>query len=228
MDIVYHGHSCIQVTQGNYSVIIDPFLTGNPLAIERIEQVKVQYILLTHGHSDHITDAIPLAKQNNAPIIAVEELAIHLGHQGIQAEPMHVGGAWNFPFGRVFLTPALHTSSSLSEEGKVIYTGSPVGIILQMGGATLYHAGDTGLFGDMRLIGERFDIDIAFLPIGGRFTMDPGDAAIASEWLGAGCVVPIHYNTFPVIKQDAPSFVHMLQQKGLTGKVLSPGEHLTI
>ncbi|GMK45055.1 UPF0173 metal-dependent hydrolase YtkL [Paenibacillus glycanilyticus] len=229
MRIVYHGHSCIQVTHDAVSVIIDPFLTGNPLAVSKsLDQIKTQYILLTHGHSDHITDAIPLAKQNHAPIIAVEELAIHLGRHGVQVEPMHVGGAWDFPFGRVNLTPALHTSSALSEDGQIVYTGSPVGIILEIDGFTLYHAGDTGLFGDMRLIGERFDIDIAFLPIGGRFTMGPEDAAIAASWIKARRVIPIHYDTFPIIKQDASLFVQMLLQQGLAGQVLAPGEQVVI
>ncbi|NIK70742.1 metal-dependent hydrolase [Paenibacillus sp. BK720] len=228
MRIDYHGHSCIQVTHDAYSVIIDPFLTGNPVTTPRIDQIKVQYILLTHGHSDHITGAIPLAKQNDAPIVAVEELAVHLGKHGVGVEPMHAGGAWDFPFGRVYLTPALHASSSLNEEGKIVYTGSPVGIILQMGGVTLYHAGDTGLFGDMRLLGERFDIDIAFLPIGGRFTMDPGDASVAAEWIGARYIVPIHYNTFPVIEQDAAAFIRMLRQKGIAGTALEPGQHLNV
>lgn len=224
MHIQYHGHSCIQVTEGQHSVIIDPYITGNQLAVTKLEQIHVQHILLTHGHFDHITDAVPLAKQNNASIIAAEELTLFLKRDGVATEALHIGGSWQFPFGLVYFTPALHESSVTTEDGQQIYTGSPIGIILQIGGITLYHAGDTGLFTDMRWLGERFAIDVAFLPIGNRFTMGPEDALIAAEWLNARCVVPIHYDTFPPISQDAAAFVRALEAKGIQGKHLLPGD----
>ncbi|WP_138494578.1 MBL fold metallo-hydrolase [Paenibacillus pinistramenti] len=165
MRIQYHGHSCIQVTEGQHSLIIDPFLTGNPLAVTDVSGIRVQYVLATHGHFDHITDAAALAKQNGAAVIAVEELASYLTEDGIRTEPMHVG---------------------------------------------------------------RFAIDVAFLPIGGRFTMGPEDALTAAVWTKARCVVPIHYNTFPPIRQDAAAFVSRLQGRGIQGRVLEPGEILTV
>lgn len=224
MLIRYHGHSCVEIRDGAHSLIVDPYLTGNPSAVTAAEDIHVQYILLTHGHFDHITDAVPLAKRNGAPIIAVEELCGFLEPEGIRTEPMHAGGSWRFPFGEVHLTPALHTSSATDREGRTVYTGVPVGFLLRMGGLTLYHAGDTGLFGDMKLLGERFDIDVAFLPIGGRFTMGPEDAAAAAGWLKARCIVPIHYDTFPPIRQDAEAFVRMLADRGIEGRILRPGE----
>ncbi|WP_433945560.1 metal-dependent hydrolase [Paenibacillus sp. SN-8-1] len=228
MQIQFHGHSCIQVTEGEHSIIIDPYLTGNPTAVTNAKDIHVQHVILTHGHFDHITDASAIAKQNDASIIAVEELAIHLGREGLRTEAMHVGGEWEFDFGHVHLTGAAHTSSITTRDGEVLYAGVPVGIVLRMGDVTLYHAGDTGLFGDMKWIGERFDIDIAFLPIGGRFTMGPKDALTAAEWLKARCVVPIHFDTFPPIRQDGHAFVSDLARLGIQGRCLAPGETITI
>lgn len=228
MRIRYHGHSCVQLTEGSHSVLIDPFINGNPQAATRAEDVQVGHILLTHGHDDHITDAAIVAKRNNAPVVAVEELAEWFARQGLSAEPLHVGGEWEFPFGRLYLTQATHTSSLRMPDGQRVYAGVPVGFIVEMGGKTVYHAGDTGLFGDMRLIGERFEIDVAFLPIGGRFTMGPEEALQAAEWTRARHVVPIHYGTFPPIRQNGEDFVRGLRGKGITGTAMKPGEELTV
>ncbi|MBB6733870.1 metal-dependent hydrolase [Cohnella zeiphila] len=224
MHIRFHGHSCVQLTSVTHSVLIDPFVTPNPAAVTKVEDIRVQYVLLTHGHDDHITDAVSVAKGNNAPIIAVEELAELLEGQGAETEAMHAGGDWVFPFGRVYLTQATHTSSVRKADGQRLYAGVPVGFVVEMEDKVVYHAGDTGLFGDMRWIGERFGIDVAFLPIGGRFTMGPDDALQAAEWLRARHVVPIHYGTFPSIRQDGESFIRKLAGKGIAGTEMKPGD----
>lgn len=227
MEILYHGHSCVQLTDGEHSVIIDPFITGNPSAKFKIEDIKVQYILLTHGHGDHFGDAIEIARRNNATIIANHEIATYLGWQGLPVHGMNTGGAYNFEFGKVKLTHAFHSSGLiLDDEQKIVYMGMPIGFLITMGNRTLYHSGDTALFGDMKMIGELNDIDVAFLPIGDYFTMGPEDALIAAQWINGNVTIPIHYNTFPIIEQDADQFVLNLENKGLKGKKVNPGEKI--
>lgn len=229
MKITYHGHSVVQVETGTTSLIIDPFLTGNTLAKVAAEDIQVDYILLTHGHNDHVGDTVALAQRNNATVIAPNELAVFLSWKGCQVHPMHIGGAAQFDFGRVKLTQAFHGSAYTDDEAQqIVYTGMPSGILLTIGGKTLYHAGDTALFSDMKLIGELNQIDLAFLPIGDNFTMGPDDALLAAEWLKADQIVPIHYNTFPMIKQDPHQFTDQLKAKGLAGKVLESGETIEL
>jgi L-ascorbate metabolism protein UlaG (beta-lactamase superfamily) len=225
MKITYHGHSCIQVSHQGKSVIIDPFLTGNALAKAKPEEIEVQYVLLTHAHGDHISDALTIAKRNNATVVATHELATYMGWQGVKVHGMNLGGAYEFDFGTVKMTQAFHSSAIvLDDEQKIIYGGMPGGFLVTMGGKTLYHLGDTSLFSDLKMIGERNTIDIAFVPIGDNFTMGPEDALQASEWVGAKLTVPVHYNTFPVIKQNPEAFVHGLESRGLRGKVMTVGE----
>lgn len=228
MEILYHGHSCIQITEGEHSLIIDPFLSGNPVAVTRPEDVRVQHVLLTHGHSDHIGDAVQIAKQNDAIIVSIVELATYLGWQGAKTVGMNLGGSYSLPMGRVKLTHAFHSSAVTTENNSIVYLGMPAGLLLHIGGKTIYHAGDTGLFGDIKMLGELNQIDLAFLPIGDHYTMGPADAVIAAEWLGAKQVVPIHYNTFPPIKQDAAAFVTALAEKNIKGTVVKPGERITL
>lgn len=229
MKITYHGHSCVQVSHGGKSVVIDPFLTGNSLAKVKPEDVEVQYVLLTHAHGDHLGDALTIAKRNNATVVATHELATYMSWQGANVHPMNLGGAYTFDFGTVKMTQAFHSSAIvLEDEQRIIYGGMPGGFLITMGGKTLYHLGDTGLFSDLKLIGARNRIDVAFVPIGDNFTMGPEDALQASEWVGAELTVPVHYDTFPVIKQDPGTFVSSLEGKGLKGKVLNPGEELEI
>lgn len=229
MKVTFHGQSCVLVESGQSSVIIDPFLSGNPVAKLDPKDVKVDAILITHGHGDHVGDAEQIAKANDALIVAPFELATYFGWKGCKVHPMHIGGAHQFPFGRVKLTPAFHGSGyALEEEKQIIYLGMPSGILLTMDGKTIYHAGDTGLFSDMKLIGERNDIDLAFLPIGDNFTMGPEDALQAAQWLKPKKVVPMHYNTFPLIEQDGHAFVNECRKLGIEATVLEVGESITL
>ena len=222
MKISYHGHSVVKIETGEKTIIIDPFISGNGSTDLKAEDLRVDVILLTHGHNDHVGDTVELAKRNHAVVVAPFELATYLGWQGVNVHPMHIGGAYEFDFGKIKLTQAFHGSSYTVEETKeIIYTGMPAGILFTAEGKTIYHAGDTALFSDMKVIGERNTIDLAFLPIGDNFTMGPEDAALAAEWLKAKQVVPIHYNTFPVIEQDPERFVASLQPD--VGVVLAVG-----
>ncbi len=221
MKILYHGHSCVEIQTDSAGIIIDPFISSNPVARTKADDVRVSHILLTHGHGDHIADALPIARQNNATIIANAELAEYFSWQGVSTIPMNTGGSLQLEFGSVKLTPAVHSSSlSIEEKQQIIYLGNPNGLIVKLGSTTLYHAGDTDLFTDMKLIGERHAIDVAFVPIGDHFTMGPEDAVVAAEWVKAKLTVPIHYNTFPPIRQDASSFVAALRARGLGGQVM--------
>lgn len=226
MKVSYHGHSVVKIQTDKHTIVIDPFINGNGQTDLKVEDLKVDVILLTHGHNDHVGDTIQLAKQNNALVVAPFELATYLGWKGLNVHPMHIGGSHNFDFGTVKLTQAFHGSSYEEEDQKIIYTGMPAGILFKKDGKTVYHAGDTGLYSDMKLLGEFEDIDLAFLPIGDNFTMGPEDAAIAAKWIKAKTVVPMHYNTFPVIEQDPKDFVSRLT--GKTGKVMEAGESIKL
>ncbi|WP_042459682.1 metal-dependent hydrolase [Neobacillus dielmonensis] len=225
MRISYHGHSVVQIFTGGKTIIIDPFITGNGLTDLKTEDVKPDVIILTHGHGDHVGDTVELAKRNDSLVIANADLCAFLSFKGVKTHAMHIGGSYQFEFGRVKLTQAFHGSGYV-EGDQIIYCGMPAGILLMNEGKTVYHAGDTGLFSDMKLIGDRHPIDLAFLPIGDNFTMGPEDAAYAAELLQAKTVVPIHYNTFPPIKQDPHRFVEMLAANN--GRVLEPGESIEL
>lgn len=230
MKIRYYGQSAVQLSHRNMSLIIDPFLTGNPLTQVKPRNIHVQYILVTHGHFDHIGDTLKLAKQNRATVIAEYELAEYLTRQGVNTFSMNIGGPAQFPFGSVELTQALHSSSIIQAKPfKITYTGSPVGFLIRMAGRTIYHAGDTGLFLDMKgVIGARNRIDVAFLPIGGVYTMNPPQAVQAAKWVRPKLTIPIHYNTFPVIRQNPNRFVASLRKNGLRGVVLNPDQSMQI
>ncbi len=220
--LTYLGHSAALLEGGGGRIIIDPFLSGNPLAAMPASDVRVDHVLLTHGHGDHIGDGIEIAKANDATIVAPFELANYCEARGAKVHPMHIGGAHQFPFGRVKLTIAHH--GSCAPDGT--YTGSPCGFLITMDGRTFYHPGDTGLFLDMKLIGELNDIDVAMLPIGDNFTMGIDDAVKATEFLQPKLVIPMHYRTFDVIEADPNEFVSRVRQLGEQGRVLDFGESL--
>ena len=220
--LTYLGHSAFILEGGGTSIAIDPFLTGNPIAAKEVKDVKVDWIFLTHGHGDHLGDGLEIAKANNATIIAPFELAGYCGEQGVNVHPMHIGGAHDFPFGRLKLTIA-HHGSAVGEGENIIYTGNPCGVLVTMDGKTFYHPGDTGLFYDMKLIGEMNKIDLAVLPIGDNFTMGIDDAVKATEFLQPANVIPMHYKTFDVIEADPNEFVDKVKEKGFKAEVLEFG-----
>ncbi|KYD17737.1 MAG: metal-dependent hydrolase [Caldibacillus debilis] len=226
MKISYHGHAIVKIKTDGKEILIDPFITGNPLTDLQVEREAPDVIVLTHGHGDHLGDTVELAKKKNALVIAINELAEYLGRKGLKTHGINIGGSYRFDFGTVKLTQAFHSNSIVEEDGTIVYLGMPAGVLLTIEGKTIYHAGDTALFSDMKLIGERHPIDLAFLPIGDNFTMGPEDAAYAAKLLNAKTVVPIHYNTFPVIQQDPEAFVAKLE--GGNGKVLKPGDEIEL
>ncbi len=220
MNIRYHGHSCVEIMGEKASIIIDPFINDNPHTKLSTNDIKVDYIYITHGHGDHLGDAVEIARNNDAIVIAPYELAMYMSWQGVNIHPLHIGGSFQFDFGRIKAIQALHGSSTINNLTKdITYLGMPSGVIVEMDGKKLYHAGDTGLFGDMELL-EKEQLDMAFLPIGDNFTMGPEDALIAAEFIKAKKTIPIHYNTFPNIIQDPNNFVKLLFSKGISGEVL--------
>lgn len=228
MKLTYWSHSCFLVETHTHRLVIDPFLTGNPLAKVRAEEVECDYILVSHGHEDHLGDAVAISKRTGATIIANYEVATLCAQRGAAAvHPMNPGGAWQFPFGRVKMTIAHHSSSNTLENG-FIYLGNPCGLLITADGKTVYHAGDTALFLDMKLIGELDKIDVALLPIGDNFTMGIDDAARAVEFLNAPVAVPMHFNTFDLIKADPYAFADKVAERRAVGRVLAVGESLVV
>ncbi|WP_342505435.1 metal-dependent hydrolase [Sporosarcina sp. FSL K6-2383] len=222
MRISYHGHSVVKIITGNNTILIDPFITGNKLTDLVVSDEKPNIILLTHGHNDHVGDTVAIAKASDALVIATFELANYLENQGVKTHGMGIGGACTFDFGTVKFTQAFHSSSYETEDNDIVYTGMPAGILLTVEEKTIYHAGDTALFGDMQMIGKRHPIDVAFLPIGDNFTMGPEDAAYAVELLNPQVTVPIHFDTFPPIKQNPEVFKKLVTNH--TVKIMRVGE----
>lgn len=227
MKISYHGHSVVVIEAADGTrIIVDPFITGNSLTDLVVEDISVDYILITHGHNDHVGDMIEIGKKCGATIIGVPEVTHFAEKQGIKnTHGMNIGGAYEFPFGRVKMVVAQHSSGyELGEE--MLYMGEPGGFVITIDGKTVYHAGDTAYFSDLGLLKEETQIDVAFLPIGDNFTMGPTDALKASASIGAKRVVPIHYNTFPVIEQDGESFVKALPEH--VGLFMAVGDELRL
>ncbi len=203
--LTWYGHSAFKLEADGHAVLIDPFITGNPVATVGAGDVNAETILLTHAHNDHVGDTVEIAKRNDATVIATAELAAWVGNQGVNnAIGANHGGTVKFAGGSTKFVPAWHTSSYSTDDGNVA-PGVPAGHVVRFGGKTMYFAGDTCLFLDMQLIGEE-GLDVAVIPIGDHFTMGPNDAARAVSFLKPGAVIPCHYNTFPPIQQDPAQF----------------------
>jgi L-ascorbate metabolism protein UlaG (beta-lactamase superfamily) len=219
--LTWHGHACFVLEHGGKRIIFDPFLTGNPKAdVAAAKLPPLDGILLTHGHADHLGDAVPLAKRFQATVVAPYELALYCQEQGApHVHPMHIGGAHDFPFGRVKMVVAIH-GGQVEAEGGERFTTFPCGFLVTMGGKTVYHAGDTALTMDMQLLEGR--VDVMLVPIGDNFTMGIEDAARAVAFVKPRVAIPMHWDTFPDIETDPQGF------KQAVGKqadvvVLQPG-----
>ena len=223
--ITWLGHSSFRVrTPGGTEILFDPWFTGNPSFPEAARPAKADLILVSHGHSDHITDAAAMAKATGATVVGIWEIYTYLGSKGVKnLEPMNKGGTITVQGLRITMTDARH-SSSFDDNG-VVYLGEAAGFVVKLeNGQTIYYAGDTGLFGDMKIIAELYRPDIAFLPIGDRFTMGPDTAAIAAKWLGVKQVVPMHHATFPLLTGTPEQLEEHLAGSGIEVLKLQPGE----
>lgn len=213
----YYGHACFQLDDGKFKLLFDPFLTGNPQASIKPDDVETDYVFITHAHSDHVGDGYDIIERNGATAVGIPEVT-DFGGANVRTINMNLGGTLTLPFGFARMVPAMHSAG--------IPGGIACGYVIGIGGKVVYFAGDTCLFGDMKLIGERDKIDYAILPIGGHYTMDPVDAARAVELLGAKNAIPVHYNTWDVIKQNPEDFRALVK----TAKVhiVKPGESLKL
>jgi L-ascorbate metabolism protein UlaG (beta-lactamase superfamily) len=233
MEIKFHGQSCFELSEGETTVLVDPFLKpNNPVAVHTGEEVNATHIALSHGHADHVADAVGVAKRTGAECVAIVELAHWLEAQGVESvKDPNFGGTVSYDWGYISLVPAWHTNTIpgsgedpfSAETGVVI--GPAAGLVIKIGDTTVYHAGDTCLFSDMKLIAQRSDIDVFLVPIGGHYTMDRHDAVVACEFVGAKTVIPMHFNTFPALETDAEAFKSDVEsQTSSQVVVLEPGQ----
>lgn len=225
MKLKYFSHSAFQLTTNSgKKIIIDPFLDNNPTSPVKSKDVTVDYIVLTHGHGDHIGDSFSIAKRCDPLFICVNELANYCIDNGFRAHNMHIGGGYNFEFGRIKFTIAHHGSMTTDK----YYAGEPSGVILSIDGLNIYHTGDTGLFYDMKLIGEMTSIDYMLLPIGDNFTMGITDAVKAVELANPKTAIPMHYNTFPIINADPNEFKKKVEALNKKCIVMQFGEEIEL
>lgn len=220
MDIRFLGHAAFTLSDGETTLLIDPFLTGNPKAAVSADEVNPTTILLTHGHQDHYGDTVAIAKRTGATVVAITEIAGELGEEGLDVRDCNLGGTASFDWGWVKLVPAWHTSTT--PKGTV---STPAGLLISFGGKLVYHLGDTCLFSDLQLVGKRHQVDVALICIGGHYTMDRHDAVYAADFVGAKTIIPCHYNTFPLIETDAGAFQADVEKAlDATVVVLEPGQ----
>jgi L-ascorbate metabolism protein UlaG (beta-lactamase superfamily) len=223
MEIRYLGHAAFQLIDGDVSVLVDPFLTGNPKAAADPATIAATSILLTHGHADHLGDTVDIAKRTGATVQAITEIAGEIGEEGVETIDTNIGGTATYDWGWARLVPAFHTSTT--PKGTITPAG---GLVIGFGDTVIYHLGDTALFSDLALPGRRTPIDVAIVPIGGHYTMDRHDAVEAAKLLGAKTIIPGHYNTFPPIETDAQAFKADVEAAGAaTVVVLDPGQSHT-
>lgn len=218
MSVTYLGHSCVEIETKGKKILIDPFLIGFP----EYDINGVTDIFVTHGHADHLGSAIEISKHTGAKITAIFELANYCASKGANVNGINLGGWINYEWGKAIAVPAFHSSST--PEG--IYAGCPCGFIFAIEGKAIYHAGDTCLNSEMKVIGELYEPELAILPIGGHYTMDIEQAVVASTWLKSSLVMPIHYNTFEAINIDISSFERQIREKGKMPVILKIGETL--
>jgi L-ascorbate metabolism protein UlaG (beta-lactamase superfamily) len=223
--ITWYSHACFLIETQQTRLLTDPFLTDNPLAAGKADEIQADYILVSHGHGDHLGDTVSIANRTGATVISNFEIQSWLANQGVEnTHPQHIGGGFDYPWGRVKLTIAQHGSAL--PDGS--YGGNPCGFLFYIEGKKIYHACDTGLFYDMKLIGEE-GIDLAILPIGDNFTMGPEDALRAVKLIEPAQVIPIHYDTFDVIKQDPQTWAEQVQKEtAAKATVMNPGESLEL
>lgn len=225
MKLTFHGHACFEIEHYGKHILIDPWFKGNPQAKTDYRNLQVDLILLTHGHDDHFGDTIEIAQKCKALIVAPTELAYYCSRFNLATHAMYFGGTFHFGFGSVKMVQALH-GSSIMKNGTSEYMGNPCGYLLMLNDRIIYHAGDTALFGDMKLLGETYKIDVALLPIGDNYTMGIEEAVKAVEMLKPKVVIPMHYNTFPTITQNVDDFVNYIEKLHYCqGIRLNPGDN---
>lgn len=216
--ITFLGHACFLLeAEGKETLLLDPFLRENPSASHQPEQIQTDFILVSHAHFDHLGQTYEIAEANEAMVISTSEIATAAQEKGLKAHPLNIGGKFSFPFGWVKATQAFHSAG--------IAGGMPCGFVIQYHGQNIYFAGDTGLFSDMKLIGELTPLDLALLPIGDNYTMGIDDAVIAASFLKAPLIIPYHYNTFPIVEADPEEFKKKVEEKTESRcQILAPGE----
>jgi L-ascorbate metabolism protein UlaG (beta-lactamase superfamily) len=225
MKLRYFSHSGFQITTNDgQRILIDPFLDGNPTSPVNASQIEADFILITHGHGDHLGDTLDIATRCDCLCICENELGNYLASKGVRVHNMHIGGAHEFDFGKIKLTQALHGSTTPDNECH----GSATGILVYIEDKIIYHMGDTGLFSDLKLIGEMNSVDILLAPIGDNFTMGIEDAVKACEFVNPKTVIPIHYNTFPVIETNPGIFKQKVEQKGIACQILAFGQEISL
>ena len=220
-DVRWLGHSAFHLSGGGADVLVDPFLNHNPKAPVGPDEVPADVILVTHGHGDHLGDTVEIATRTGATVVAIVELATEIATSGVDVRDPNLGGTVQFDWGWVKLVPAWHTAVSPAGTAHM-----PAGLLIHYGGHLIYHLGDTALFSDLQLIGRRGDkVDLALVPIGGHYTMDRYDAVTAVELINPSQVIPIHYDTFPLVETDAGAFKQDVEQAGFSQVyVLNPGD----